>query len=374
MNKKVIVLIMLLPVILLHSKNLIQYVHWIADYDTTGKHWVVYNLYSADIDFLDETSIGSDTPYIADDTLAAWMANIDNFQGSSPPWDIGDTIVALGSIDTAYVSNPGNYGTNSSHTGFYWIYSDTVLQASPEWWSPDDTLRVMPQPYAYQVGGPNGDIQIEITNPAETRRVDQTEYDVLGYWIWADTTGAGTPDVFNDAETAMEVGFASVDGGPDETTIYSHPFSNYHDGQTVYWAYKLVARPDTTAGENPGSPGYATHYFSQNSNSVVIVGIEENRSLKPGYVKFEISPNPFTDRTDITCSIGQSAKSTELKIYDISGKLVKDFSHFTLDALRPTLLSWYGTDESGEQLPSGVYFVQVKGGDLNLTKKVILQR
>jgi len=370
-NKIVIMVILFTTLVFARTPHVLSQIvrSWPAGIDETGVKWMIYDLYNAETHYLDQDSVASYTDYYPASNALQWTAEC----GNLPNWHDGDTIIAFGSWDSAYATSSPPYGSNPNHTGFYWLFSDTLDEdIATQVWSPDDTLWVMPQPYAYQVGGPNGDIQIEITNPPETRRVDQTEYDVMGYWIWADTTGVGTPDAFI-AGTVMEVGFFSVVGDTGDITVCTHPFSNYHDGQTVYWAYKLVARPDTV-NASADTMGYTTYYLSQNSDPLVIVGIEENTSLKPGCVKLEISPNPFTDRTDITCSMGQSAKSTELKIYDISGKLVKDFSHFTLDVLRPTLLSWDGTDESGELLPSGVYFVQVKGGDLNLTKKVILQR
>lgn len=355
---------------------------WPDGYDADGVKWWTYSLYLAETHWNNESSIGSITDDYANSfDVVVWYSQIQNFNAGVNPWKNGDTIVAFGSWDSAYVNNPSGYGDNANHTGFYWLFSDTVdATVHPEHWSTDDTLRVLPKPIASQVGGPTGNIQISITNPAETRRVDQTAYDVLGFWIWADTTGEGTPDAFI-AATVMEVGFFSVDGDAGDITICTHPVSNYHDGHTVYWAYKLVARPDTVNATSD-TMGYSTYYFSQNSDPIVIIGIEENTNSKPGYVKLEISPNPFTDRTDIRFQITENqmqdvrSKNQEasLEIYDCSGRLVKSFNLTSGILLHASAVSWYGTDESGEMLPSGVYFVQAKGGDLNLTKKVILQR
>lgn len=367
---KIIVLLMVW-VVLISAQSVVidQIVRNLPIADVAGCHWAIYDLDNAESRVCYENGIACVTAASAEGLF--WSAEI-GFNFPSPVPEVGDSILIIGSWDSAYV-NPGEYGNKSSHTGFYWLYSDTLDDPQAIEWR-DDTLRPLPKPIATQVGWPTGNILISITNPKETRYTGQSVYDVLGFWIWADTTSgthhdtAGRPDYFD-----LEVGFFSVDGDPGEITICTHSDSIYHDEQTVYWAYKLVARPDTVNASSD-TMGYSTYYFSQNSNPLTNIGIEENTSLKPECIKFEISPNPFTDRTNITCSIGQSANGTELKIYDISGKLVKDFSHFTLDARRPTLLSWDGTDESGEQLPSGVYFIQAKGGDLNLTKKVILQR
>jgi flagellar hook assembly protein FlgD len=78
--------------------------------------------------------------------------------------------------------------------------------------------------------------------------------------------------------------------------------------------------------------------------------------------------------TVIRFSIGQGAESIELKIYDAAGRLVKDFSRLTLDALRPTQIIWDGTDQNDRKVPAGVYFVDFRAGDYKKTEKAILLR
>ncbi len=85
-------------------------------------------------------------------------------------------------------------------------------------------------------------------------------------------------------------------------------------------------------------------------------------------------PNPFRRMTVIRFSIGQGAESIELKIYDAAGRLVKDFSRLTLDALRPTQIIWDGTDQNDRKVPAGVYFVRFEAGDYKKTEKAILLR
>ncbi|MBA7543363.1 hypothetical protein ES705_35694 [subsurface metagenome] len=367
-----IIVLLIVWVVLVSAQSVVdQTVRNLPIVNANGSHWAIYDLADAESRVCYENGTACVTAAYA--TGLFWSAELSN-NFPSPVPIVGDSLIMIGSWDSAYVNDPDNYGTNSNHTGFYWLYSDILHDAAYDPW-PADTMRPLPNPVATQIGGPYGDIQISISNPDETRYTDQIPYSVLGFWIWADTTSgthhgtAGRPDYFD-----LEVGFFSVDGDTGEITICTHSVSIYRDEQTVYWAYKLVARPSFSLKGSRQAPGHTTHYFSQNSNPIVIIGIEENTHLNHSSMQFEISPNPFTDRTDITCSMGQSAKGTELKIYDISGKLVKDFSLPTAYSIVPTVVPWYGTDESGKLLPSGVYFIQAKGGDLNLTKKVILQR
>lgn len=369
--KKLVLAAIIVPAVFLYSqsKDLGQVVHWCPGYDTTGIHWVVYNLYSAELDVLTDTSVGCWTAYNPALDAVGWFANLGNFQGSSPPWDVGDTIVVLGSMDTAYVSDPSGYGDNPNHCGFYWLYSDTIIMETPEYWQPDDTLRVMNQPIAAQVGGPSGNIEISIINPAQTLSGTGT-YNVLGYYVWADTTGAGTPNRFD-----KEVGFFPVSGGAGETTVCIDPVANYQDGQTVYWAYKLVATPDTTAMESrQACPGYSTYYLSQNSNPLVIIGIEESRHQEPENTELQLSPNPFSKSLNINFGTALSTKYRELKIYDVGGQVVRVFPAISLCKLNKSAISvsWDGRDNHGHRVPEGLYFIRLKTLEHAITKKAIL--
>jgi len=118
-------------------------------------------------------------------------------------------------------------------------------------------------------------------------------------------------------------------------------------------------------------------------------GIDEAYYLDvAGRVSFiDVYPNPFKQMTTIKFQVptlnqvqGKSqinsnpaqADQITLKIYDVSGRLVKDFSHLTLDAQRPTLLSWDGTANDGKELAQGIYFIKLKVEGTSYTKKVIL--
>jgi len=89
---------------------------------------------------------------------------------------------------------------------------------------------------------------------------------------------------------------------------------------------------------------------------------------------FTLSPNPFREIVNLKFQFGrgQGAEGIELKIYDAAGRLVKDFSRLTLDALRPTQIVWDGTDQNNRKVPAGVYFVSFKAGDYSKTEKAIL--
>jgi len=118
-------------------------------------------------------------------------------------------------------------------------------------------------------------------------------------------------------------------------------------------------------------------------------GIEEESQItnpESNIPNLEVLPNPFSRLTTIkfqvptlnqvqgkcqTNSNPAQADQITLKIYDVAGRLVKDFSRFTLDALRPMLLSWDGTNDIGQELPTGVYFIRLESDKTTSTKKII---
>jgi len=86
------------------------------------------------------------------------------------------------------------------------------------------------------------------------------------------------------------------------------------------------------------------------------------------------SPNPFRDRTEITSSTEHSGKGAAIRIFDASGCCVKNISLPTAYSLLSTGLFWYGTDDHGNRLPAGVYFLQVSTDQRTQAIPVILLR
>ncbi len=97
-----------------------------------------------------------------------------------------------------------------------------------------------------------------------------------------------------------------------------------------------------------------------------------------------IFPNPFRHlcRINIQIPYPQSATNQQseinlevasIKIYDATGRLVKDFSRSTGNNEQSTLV-WSGEDNSGRRLPAGVYFIRLEAGDITGIAELILIR
>jgi len=99
-------------------------------------------------------------------------------------------------------------------------------------------------------------------------------------------------------------------------------------------------------------------------------GISEDKSTETMLNLLEISPNPFTKLTEIRYLIGDMGyeiKNTTLRIYDATGRLVKDLSCSMPNALGPAQISWDGTDQANRPLSSGVYFLKLAVSPVGIT-------
>lgn len=112
--------------------------------------------------------------------------------------------------------------------------------------------------------------------------------------------------------------------------------------------------------------------------------IEENARQSIPYTigSLGVYPNPFTNRLTIKYQIPnskpQNSKSqTTLKIYDATGRLVRNFELSTrysatqYGGLLATSVEWDGTDDARRRLASGIYFVMIEGNNFLVVEKVV---
>ncbi len=95
--------------------------------------------------------------------------------------------------------------------------------------------------------------------------------------------------------------------------------------------------------------------------------VEDNQVQPSGYVLSQNYPNPFNPTTNINYKIPKSGY-VSLKVYDVLGNEVTTL----VSEVKPA--GEYELKFGGSSLASGVYYYQLKAGNLTETKKMILLR
>lgn len=115
----------------------------------------------------------------------------------------------------------------------------------------------------------------------------------------------------------------------------------------------------------PGNPGTVLWFPSGGTEEAEILGYLEFRS------NVAVVPNPSRGQCEFRFSSIPRGANLALELYDPIGRLVR-----TLDTgPKPSnILYWDGRDESGNAVPSGIYFFQANAGKDRVRGKVLLVR
>jgi hypothetical protein len=113
----------------------------------------------------------------------------------------------------------------------------------------------------------------------------------------------------------------------------------------------------------------ALMYFAVSCTCTSSVSEEEILEL----AQFALSqnyPNPFNQSTMIGFTLVKSG-FVSLDIYDILGRKVRNLVSESMSSGYNSVL-WDGTNDSGQDVASGIYFYQLKVGDFSDTKRLAL--
>ena len=202
--------------------------------------------------------------------------------------------------------------------------------------------------------------------------------------LWNDTP----PEIYIVSGSATAT-YSDIQGGwpgtgnIDEDPVFvSGPLSDYHLSLNSPCIDAGNPDPQYNDPEDPLNPGYAMWpALGTVRNDMGVYGgpgtegwvyIEEYKPPQPMSTILQISPNPFRSRVTINFSIDHSMEHIELKIYDATGRLVKEFGHTANQRFNQVI--WTGDDNYGNKVPSGVYFLKLVTEDYSATEKLLLIR
>ncbi len=161
----------------------------------------------------------------------------------------------------------------------------------------------------------------------------------------------------DDHRILMSCGPFSIPPGGTEEIVIALIAAPYSNGDTMLLA--IQARD-------------AKNFYCDSLTA--ILEEKENSCNNTGMWKLNICPNPFSSITNITVSAMHNAKDTEVRIFNVNGRLVKEFPRLITDHMNRVHITWNGDDNYGHRLPGGVYFFRIMTGDYSTVEKLILIR
>lgn len=191
------------------------------------------------------------------------------------------------------------------------------------------------------------------TSGYSTYPVVSTVYYTWSYLFWQEDS-AGSVDILYDLYYEMSgwtQGSLRDCFGIQETVRFPSASDAY-----LIW----------TQGDNPPYSVYFADFGYP-------IGIQENKQISK--VILSAKPNPFVRMTDIRYEIPDRESQTsfhahEFKIYDSSGRLVKDLEPLSVVANKASV-RWFGDDNAGNTLPAGIYFVATSDAGENRLLKLV---
>lgn len=98
------------------------------------------------------------------------------------------------------------------------------------------------------------------------------------------------------------------------------------------------------------------------------VSIDDELNSSPNLKLSQAYPNPFTNTTALSFS-AKIPGNIHASVYDIKGRKIR-----SLTADSSTSVTWDGKDESGRNCVDGIYLIKVQSGNMQASRKVVLQK
>lgn len=295
------------------------------------------------------------------------------------------------SLDVSYGSSPVIDGTisagewNDAASFVFYGYNNVTITCYIKH-NGLDTLFIA-QDVPEMIGGDHGYIWLDLLNDGST--APQTDdywlsrYYFMGWptlesrgtgsawgsWSgpsgWnAEHTGDGWSYDHGQMEFAISYNKLGLVPGTPKTIGFMIGFGD-DPSETDCWFWPsngIYNNPDTwgeiTSPDNWGTGTYIENDIAEQNN--------EN-------IKCSNCPNPFSNGTTISCRIPSDGYSV-LKIYDLSGQLVRDLHDNYSQSIPAGIyeVHWDGKDGSNRPLPGGVYLCHLLSGNSSAVCKIVL--
>lgn len=123
--------------------------------------------------------------------------------------------------------------------------------------------------------------------------------------------------------------------------------------RSVFGINEPVRYPNACGAYLVWTQGYGPSYTIYIADFGYPISVEESSTRACGY-SISAQPNPFQDKTCISFAIGSELEIGTVRIYDVAGRLIRQFSNPTIQ--RSNYIVWDGTDNAGNEAPAGIYY------------------
>jgi len=164
----------------------------------------------------------------------------------------------------------------------------------------------------------------------------------------------------------IQVNYQVISNPDDDDNYSTIGIEDLYQEDGVLYSYANIYPASATELQNGLAIKYTTEAPDTFTGNEITDLVPSMPVLNANY------PNPFNPETTISFSLPENT-SIELAVYNIKGKKVKTLASGNMDAGDHESI-WYGRDDDGKQVSSGVYFYKLKSDRHTTTKKCVLMK
>jgi len=208
---------------------------------------------------------------------------------------------------------------------------------------------------------------------------------VLGSWQESKVTSNNYDDIYPtlalDTQDKAHIAYLTNEGGADIEVFYANNTAGvWNIGRVTDNSVGDIAYLGRWLALDNHGFGHITFWNNEDgddeiyhakSNEPLFTGIEE-KNVASSRTFMRIHPNPFSSFTTINYEISISG-NTSLNVYDVAGKLVRTLVSAKSQEPGAHTSVWNGKDNTGEKVPSGLYFCRLTTGGFSIIQKVVLR-
>ncbi|MDH4210708.1 MAG: C25 family cysteine peptidase [candidate division WOR-3 bacterium] len=147
-----------------------------------------------------------------------------------------------------------------------------------------------------------------------------------------------------------------------------YPLGQYAGGDTIQLRIAFKSDYDGDVAEG---------FYIDDINIEAITFLEEYSSSNIYPLILDVRPNPFRYSTDIRYVVNDyrnqyASGEVDLRIFDVTGRLVKTFSGLSSHIDLHTSVNWDGHDDKGRRLAPGIYFAVLSIANDVTSEKIII--